>query len=238
MSAPRFESLEGGRITGALDGVERGDYVTVAQLRRVTAFVREAAVGAIVAALRLADPSLAVVLGALPSGFDDPASGARLTSYGHVAPGRTGDYDLGTRDNGWRALYQGGLHGAMAKFDMAEEEITLSTVGATTDSVNAALLPANGDIRAVMAYTTQTILGGGVASISIGDAAIPTRFVNASAALLAFGARDAGIRHLITSGLTGQAADASVRITANGGTPTQGRVRVVRVSVTLTPPTS
>jgi hypothetical protein len=131
------------------------------------------------------------------------------------------------------------LFGGLASFGNAQEELTLSTVGATTDTA-ASLLPANAIILAVNTRIT-TALTGPTTSISVGDATTATRF--ASAIAITLNATNVGIRHQNTSlnGATvgpAQTAAASVRITANGGTPTAGKVRISVCYLQFTAPTS
>ena len=97
------------------------------------------------------------------------------------------------------------------------EKVTLNTGGATTDTTID--LPANSIIAAITARVTATVSGGGVTSLSLGDAGNTTRFSNA------------GLGLTISETLTvlansPQTTAAKLRITANGGTPTNGAVLV------------
>ena len=78
------------------------------------------------------------------------------------------------------------------KWGMTQETITLSTGGATTDSA-AGFLPANSYIEAVIAYVTTAITTA--VSFSVGDASIPTRFINAYGTVT-LNAKKVGMRHL------------------------------------------
>lgn len=124
------------------------------------------------------------------------------------------------------ALATYGGYSSYRKQGVSMEEITLSTAGATTDST-ANLLPAGSVIEAVAIRVTEAITGAGVTSFHVGDATIAARF--ASTVALAAGTTDPG---LLASDLTGtsgpkQLAAAKIRITANGATPTAGKVRVL-----------
>jgi hypothetical protein len=133
-----------------------------------------------------------------------------------------------------------GPNGSHTKYGHVTEEVTLSLVSATTDSV-ANLLPADSIIKTVSVYVTETISGGGVTSFSVGDATTANRFINNLA--LASGSAEAGIRQwstVLNAALNGPRQNAAnpVRITTNGGIPTQGKVRVVVFYETFVPPTS
>lgn len=107
-----------------------------------------------------------------------------------------------------------------------EEELTLSTGGATTDS-SANLLPAAAIIEAVQYEVTASITTA--ASFSIGDATTAARFVS-GATTLTTGQTGTGLLHWrggVSTDATGptQGAAAKIRITANT-TPGAGKVKV------------
>lgn len=129
--------------------------------------------------------------------------------------------------------------GGLATLGRATEELTLSTVGATTDTA-ANLLPVGSLILAVNTRIT-TALTGPTTSIDVGDATTANRFADNIAITL--NATNVGIRHQDTSlnaATVGpaQVAAAPVRITANGGNPTAGKVRISVCYVQFTAPTS
>ncbi len=111
---------------------------------------------------------------------------------------------------------------------IATELLTLSTVGATTDTTSN-LLPADAIIEAVTTRVTTTISGGGVTAFSVGDPTTAARF-SASAGGLTSASTRVGLAHMsgavttLAAGPT-QAAAAKVRITCDA-TPTAGIVRV------------
>lgn len=128
-----------------------------------------------------------------------------------------------------------GMNGAYWQSGASSELITLSTVGATTDSVGN-MLPANSIIRAVVARVTTTITTA--TDWKLGDATIAGRFTAANATLVA-GTTDVGMVHIDLTGTSGprQTAAAKLRITTTG-TPGAGVVRVVVFYEQLAPPTS
>ena len=116
-------------------------------------------------------------------------------------------------------------HGGHWVRGVQSELVTLSTVGATTDTVNQ-LLPANAIIEAAATYVTTAISGGGVTSFRVGktaggasDLCATSTGIAATSSQVCFNA--------ITLGTTVQAAADTVRITTLGGIPTQGVLRVV-----------
>lgn len=108
------------------------------------------------------------------------------------------------------------------------EVMTLSVLGATTDSAEY-LLPGNSIIDVVTATVVTTIAGGGASSFGAGDASVAARFMTGIA--LTAGTTAVGLTHQLanTTGAgagPGQASAAKLRITAAGGTPTSGAVRI------------
>jgi hypothetical protein len=130
---------------------------------------------------------------------------------------------------------------ATVKDGLASELITLSTGGTTTDST-AFLLPANSVIDAVSWYVETAITGAGVTGFQIGDATQAQRFQSTFSTLTA-GQSGVGLNHRDPTVATAnlgpvQTTAVKVRITAIGGTPTAGKIRVVVCYRTFTAPTS
>lgn len=133
----------------------------------------------------------------------------------------------------------GSVGGTMKRVSTSEL-LTLSTVGATTDTTNN-LLPADAIILAVNTRVQTTISGGGVTTFSVGDPTTTARF-SASAGGLTAGSARIGLQHQqgsVTTDAAGpvQTSAAKVRITCNG-TPTQGAVRIQVWALVFTAPTS
>lgn len=130
-----------------------------------------------------------------------------------------------------------GTHGQTMTINVAEEEITLSTGGGTTDST-ANLLPANSLILQVAARVTTTITTA--TDWKLGDASTADRFTDANSTLIA-GTTDFGVNHWNQAKAAGytpyQAAAAKLRITTTG-TPGAGKIRVTVWSIAFVAPTS
>lgn len=132
-----------------------------------------------------------------------------------------------------------GANGEAAGMVVNSENIVLSTVGLTTDSVGN-LLPANSIILAVAARVTALITV--TTSWALGDATTAARFAAANSTL-ALGTTAVGLQAMqgsVSTDATGpvQAAAAKLRITCAGANPGAGVIRVSVVSFQLTPPTS
>lgn len=114
-------------------------------------------------------------------------------------------------------------NGASRTLASISELITLSTIGATTDST-ANLLPANSVIESVVARVTTTITTA--TAWKLGDATVSGRFAADNATMTA-GATSIGLVHIDQSSTSGprQTAAAKLRITTTG-TPGAGVVRV------------
>jgi hypothetical protein len=130
-------------------------------------------------------------------------------------------------------------NGASWTWGASSEEITLSTVGLTTDSV-ANLLPANSIIEAVVARITTTITT--TTNWAVGDGTTSARFSSANATLTA-GTTSVGLNHQkggVTTDAAGptQTAAAKVRVTCTGANPGAGKIRVTVFWKTYVPPTS
>lgn len=119
-----------------------------------------------------------------------------------------------------------------------EEEMTVSTSGATTDST-AYLLPANSLILCAMAYVTTTIAAA--TNWALGDSSTADRFVTANTDLTAGTTKYSANQwdHSKAAGYTPwQAAAAKIRITTTGSTPTAGKIKVVVMGFEFTAPAS
>lgn len=109
-----------------------------------------------------------------------------------------------------------------------EEEITLATDGTTTDST-ANLLPANAVILLVVGEVTQTITANAT-GWSLGDGTVAARF-RANDTTLAAGTVGVGMAHwhgVVSATNAGptQASAAKLRVTAAGGNPGAGKIKV------------
>lgn len=153
----------------------------------------------------------------------------RMGASEETALCRLGNYTLGVKSSTATAqnvMQVWGGYGSYTEQGELHEAMTLSLVGATTDST-ANLLPANAHIEAVAWRITTGVTGAGVTSLTIGDATDADRF--ASGVTLALG--DSGVGRLAAdqTGTAGpiQTTAAKLRITAVGATPTAGAVRVI-----------
>lgn len=109
-----------------------------------------------------------------------------------------------------------------------EEEITLATDGTTTDST-ANLLPANALLALIVGEVTTTITANAT-GWSLGDGTVAARFL-ANTTDLTAGTVKVGMAHwhgVVSATNAGptQAAAAKLRITAAGGNPGAGKVKV------------
>jgi hypothetical protein len=134
-----------------------------------------------------------------------------------------------------------GGFGSLFQFGSWNEEITLSTVGTTTNS--ATDLPSSSLILGVTIRVTTTIAGGGVTGFDVGDPTTAKRFFSNFTPLTA-GTSSPNALQMWQGGVATDAAGpvqyttAKLRITALGGTPTAGKVRVVVYYIQFTAPTS
>lgn len=108
-----------------------------------------------------------------------------------------------------------------------EEELTLS--GAYVETADAAFIPNRAIVLGVAARTTLAITGA--TSYGVGVAANTTQFGNLLAVTL--GATNVGV-----IGPAGFYADTKVRVSANGGTFTAGKVRLVVYFLEMSAPTA
>jgi hypothetical protein len=130
--------------------------------------------------------------------------------------------------------------GGSLQINRSTELITLSTIGATTDS-SANLLPAFSLILGVY-IIIDTAVTGPTASLSIGDAVTPARFFTGFAPLTALtssvGLEQWDGSEVTLAGGPTQYVAAKVRITAVGGNPTAGKVQITTVYAKFIPQTS
>lgn len=126
-------------------------------------------------------------------------------------------------------------NGAILQQSSISELVTLSTSGATTDTVGN-LLPANSIIQAVVARVITAITTA--TDWKLGDATIAGRFSAANSTLVS-GTTQVGVVHIDQTGTSGprQTAAAKLRITTTG-TPGAGQIRVTVFFLTVVPPTS
>lgn len=126
-------------------------------------------------------------------------------------------------------------NGASRTLASISELVTLSTVGATTDTT-ANLLPANSVIECVVARVTTTITTA--TAWKLGDSTVSGRFAADNATMTA-GATSIGLVHIDQSSTSGprQTAAAKLRITCTG-TPGAGVIRVTTFYRQYVAPTS
>lgn len=135
-------------------------------------------------------------------------------------------------------LTQKGVFGELGTIGQASEEITLSTLSGSTDSV-AFILPANALILGITARITVAITGA--TAWSVGDPTTTARFITSNTDLIVATTK-VGLNHLkgsVTTEAAGptQTTAAKVRI-ATTGTPTAGKIRVTVFYISFTPATS
>lgn len=145
--------------------------------------------------------------------------------------------EIYTRESGQDRILDA-AHGGYWLRDSAEEELTLSTGGATTDT-SANLLPVNSLIFAVDCRVTVTIATA--TDWAIGDSVTAARFSSANATLAA-GTVSSGRnqwRGSVSTDAAGPTQDtaAPVRVTCSG-TPSAGKIRIVVKYAQFIPSTS
>lgn len=123
--------------------------------------------------------------------------------------------------------------GIRGRFQILEEEVTLSTSGLTTDST-ANLLPAASLILGLYAKVTTTITT--TTSWAVGDASTADRFTDANSTLIAGTA--SGSANIFNQAKAVayspyQAAAAKVRITGAGSNPGAGKIRLTVFAFTM-----
>lgn len=129
-------------------------------------------------------------------------------------------------------------HGGYMEYGWSEELLTLSTIGATTDSVSD-LLPADADIKSVCGLVTVDLLTA--TAWALGDPTTAARFATANATLVV-GTVSIGLNHRkggVATDAAGptQGAAGKVRVTCTG-TPTSGQVRLQSIWERHVGPTS
>lgn len=175
---------------------------------------------------------------ALPFFWQSAAGAAMNTGVYRTADAIVGFCGASTAQAGGIQPAQS-ANGAYIRMVGNSEALTLSTVGATTDTAGN-LLPANAELLQTVYMVTTTITTA--ASWSAGDATTAARFVSASTSLTA-GNTVYGVRHrdpaTATTSATGpiQTAASIVRITCNA-TPGAGAIRITVFSVVANAPTS
>lgn len=117
--------------------------------------------------------------------------------------------------------------GVKTTYGWIEEEITLATDAATTDS-SANLLPANSIIDFVFAKVTTTVATA--TNWALGDSAVAARFLAATTDLGA-GTEKVGMAHwhgVVSATNAGptQASAAKLRVTTTGSQTTAGKIKV------------
>ncbi|MCA3561816.1 MAG: DUF2793 domain-containing protein [Aestuariivirga sp.] len=129
-------------------------------------------------------------------------------------------------DNAWRDRIIGTANGGAIRLVAIEQELTLT--GAFVDATTAVIADRM-IVLAVASRTTQTVTGA--ASYSVGVAANAGQFGGSLG--IAAGSSNVGV-----IGPTAFYANTPVRVTANGGSFTGGRVRVVLYALALAAPSS
>ena len=119
-------------------------------------------------------------------------------------------------DGAWRDGIALTAHGGRVTLRAKEEELTLT--GATVETADAAFIPDRAIVLGVSSRTTLAITGA--TSYAVGIAGDATKFGNLLG--IALGASNIG-----AIGPTAFYADTKVRVTANGGNFTAGKVRLV-----------
>ena len=182
--------------------------------------------------------------GSKPQWGVDAVTGALVPN-----PLNSGTVDIGAADALVRTIYSSlGLSsgaplltstaGATMKPFFLEEEMTLATGAATTDST-ANLLPANSIILAVVSRVTVAV--GTAVNYALGDGTVGTRFAAANTSVAA-GDTGVGLSAMFgvvnaTNAGPTQASAAKLRITCNANA-SAGKIRVCVIGFTFTAPTS
>jgi hypothetical protein len=130
-------------------------------------------------------------------------------------------------DGVWRDGVALTAHGGRVTLRAKEEELTLT--GAYVETADAAFIPDRAIVLGVAARTTLAITGA--TSYGVGVAANATQFGNLLS--IALGASNVGV-----IGPAGFYADTKVRVTANGGGFTAGKVRLVVYFLEMSAPTA
>jgi hypothetical protein len=130
-------------------------------------------------------------------------------------------------DGVWRDGIALTAHGGRVTLRAKEEEVTLS--GAYVETADAAFIP---DRSIVLGVAARTILAvTGATSYGVGTASDTTQFGNLLG--VALGSTNIGV-----IGPTGSYADTKVRVTANGGSFTAGKVRLICYFMEMSAPSA
>ena len=130
-------------------------------------------------------------------------------------------------DSVWRDGIALTANGGRVTLRAKEEEVTLS--GAYVETADAAFIPNRAIVLGVASRTTLAITGA--TSYAVGTAANTTQFGDLLGTAL-------GSTNIGVIGPTGFYADTKVRVTANGGSFTAGKVRLVVYFVEMSAPTA
>lgn len=130
-------------------------------------------------------------------------------------------------DSVWRDGVALTAHGGRVTLRAKEEELTLS--GASVDTADTAFIPDRAIVLGVAARTTEAITGA--TSYGVGTAADTTQF--GDLLNVALDSSNVGV-----IGPTGFYADTAVRVTANGGDFTAGKVRLVCYFLEMSAPSA
>lgn len=130
-------------------------------------------------------------------------------------------------DGLWRDGIALTAHGGRVTLRAKEEELTLT--GAFVDTVDTAFIPDRAVVLGVAARTTLAITGA--TSYGVGVAANTTQFGNLLSTTL--GSSNVGV-----IGPAGFYADTRVRVTANGGNFTAGKVRLIVYFLEMSAPSA
>ena len=130
-------------------------------------------------------------------------------------------------DGIWRDGVALTAHGGRVTLRAKEEELTLS--GAYVETTDAAFIPDRAIVLGVSSRTTLAITGA--TSYAVGVAANTTQFGNLLG--VALGTTNVGV-----IGPTGFYADTKVRVTANGGSFSAGKVRLIVYFVEMSAPSA
>lgn len=130
-------------------------------------------------------------------------------------------------DGVWRDGIALTAHGGRVNLRAKEEELTLS--GAFVETADAAFIPDRAIVLGVAARTTLAITGA--TSYGVGTAANTTQFGDLLGAAL-------GSTNIGVIGPLGIYADTKVRVTANGGAFTGGKVRLVAYFLEMSAPSA
>lgn len=161
-----------------------------------------------------------------------PSTASKMTGNQNTNPVRTNATGLAvlTTTGGIREEMQG--HGARVGWYLIDEEVTLSLVGATSDTT--ALIP----VGTIHVYTatrvTTTLAGNSVSNYSLGKSGSATLFQGTTTNITA---GDTNCGSSQPEGTTPYTSATAIRITADQ-TVTSGKIRVVAWCLYICPPTS